>query len=64
MKFNYDIELANIIKEVMYEADVKNDKEEIFVMKNELLIKLKRVKTADGFAYTHEIYHRGDMLVV
>jgi hypothetical protein len=64
MKFNYDIELANIFKEIMYEADSESAKEELYIMKNELLIKLKKVKTADGFAYTHEIYRKGDTMVV
>jgi hypothetical protein len=64
MKFQYDIELSNIFREVMYEADAENGKDELYIMKNELLIKLKKVRTGDGFAYTHEIYRRGGTMVV
>jgi hypothetical protein len=64
MKFRYDIELANIFREVMYEADAENGKEELCIMKNEFLIKLKKVRTSDGFAYTHEICRRGGTMAV
>jgi hypothetical protein len=59
MKYNYDIELAQTIREAIYDAEAGEKGNEFFVLKNDLLIKLKKIKTDDGYAYTHEIYKRG-----
>ena len=59
MRYDYDVELAQTIREVMCEADAEGKSGEFFVLKNDLLIRMKKIKTDDGYAYTHEIYKRG-----